>query len=100
MALICATRLVVPLGITLLIFGKPCFAAQQGIEPSDCSTAYENHNQIEYGPLKVRAIRGTSVIQVGNETQPGVPGACLVLFTEGDHKLVASVKAAPTGASS
>lgn len=58
---------------------------------------YENHNQVDYGPLKVNVVEGTTLIQVGMEKQPGVPGACLVLFTEQEHKPVANVRAGADG---
>jgi len=60
---------------------------------------YENHNQVDYGPLKVRAVRGTGIVEVGDKTQPGraVPGACLSLFTEKKHKFLASVVADSKG---
>jgi hypothetical protein len=92
---------------TILFFGavlfgfRPCLAQQNNAE---CSTVYENHNQIDYGPLKVAFIEGTSAIQVGppvkgaaESGESGVPGACFVLFTEKDHKLVTSVKADSKG---
>jgi carboxypeptidase family protein len=53
---------------------------------------------VDYGPLKVHAIRGTNLIEVGNEQQQmGIPGACLILFTESDRRLVASVKTGADG---
>jgi hypothetical protein len=80
----------------LLVISGPCWA-QQKDNASECSTVYENHNQTDYGPLKVRVVEGTSVIQVGSQEQPGAPGACFALFTEKDHKRVASVKADSEG---
>jgi hypothetical protein len=76
--------------------GTPCWA-QQSHNVSGCSTLYENYNQIDYGPLKVSVLQGASEIEVGTEKQPGVPRACLVLFTEKDHKLVMSVRADTNG---
>jgi hypothetical protein len=77
---------------------KPCRAASQGTDSSECSTDYENHNMVDYGPLKVHAIRGTNLIEVGNKQQQvGIPGACLILFTECDRKLVVRVKTGPDG---
>ena len=75
----------------LFVFAKPCTAAPRD-QSTDCSTSYENHNQADYGPLKVTAVLGTSDIRVGNQTQPGVARACFVLFTEVEHKLVVSVR--------
>lgn len=71
----------------------PCVAQQTDESPCPSSTVYENHNQIDYGPLKVRTVRGMGIVEVGDKTQPGraVPGACLSLFTEKEHRLVASV---------
>jgi hypothetical protein len=71
--------------------------AQQSSDSVECSTVYENHNQTDYGPLKVLAVEGTSTVQVGTEEQPAIPGACFVLFTEEDHKPVTSVKASSDG---
>lgn len=73
-----------------------CLAQQHG-NSSENSTAYENHNQIDYRPLKVRLVEGASIIQIGTEKQSGVPGAFLVLFTEKSHKLIAKVKADASG---
>jgi Carboxypeptidase regulatory-like domain len=86
------------LGLALLA-AAPCIAAQKEDAPCPSSTLYENHNQVDYGPLKVRAVRGMGIVEVGDKTQPGtvVPRACLSLFTEKDHKLVASVTADSEG---
>jgi hypothetical protein len=73
-----------------------CLAQQRG-GSSECSTAYENHNQIDYGPLRLRFVEGTSIIQVGTQKQPGAPGACFVLFTEKNHRLVLTIKADSDG---
>lgn len=80
----------------LLGFAGPCLARQKD-SLSQCSTVYENHNQTDYGPLKVRVVEGISVIQVGTQEQPGVPEACFALFTEKDHKLVVTAKADSRG---
>lgn len=85
----------------ILVFGlaasKCCFAAPQSENASNCSTDYENHNQVEIRPLKTHLIQGTSQIDVGTETQPAIAGACFVLFTDKDHHLVASVQAGSDG---
>jgi hypothetical protein len=80
-----------------LAAGKCCFAAPQTETASNCSTAYENHNQIEIRPLKTHLIQGTSQIDVGAETQPVIAGACFALFSDKDHSLVASVQAGSDG---
>ena len=79
-------------GFLQSLAGSRCAAAAQGGNESKCATSYENHNQTDYGPLKVAAITGANDVQDGTEKQPGVPGACLVLFTDKDHELVMSVK--------
>jgi Carboxypeptidase regulatory-like domain len=73
-------------------------AAQNG-DPCPSATVYENHNQVDYEPLKVRAVQGTGAVEADDKTQPGkiVPGACLSLFTEKEHKLVASSTADSKG---
>jgi hypothetical protein len=78
--------------VLVLLFSGQC-RAQQIDNSSECSTVYENHNQSDYGPLKLLVVEGTSVVQGGTQEQPGVPGACFVLFTEKDHTLITSVKA-------
>ncbi len=80
----------------LLLHVGTCFA-QHASDSGQCSPVYEDHNQIDYGPLKVQVVEGTTIIEVGGTHQPGVAGACFVLFTEGDHKLVASAKADSNG---
>ncbi len=86
------------LGLSVLA-AAPCMAQQKGESPCPSSTVYENHNQVDYGPLKVRAVLGEGVVEIGYKTQPGktVPGACLSLFTEKEHKLVASITADSEG---
>ncbi|MGO9275413.1 MAG: hypothetical protein ACLQOO_35115 [Terriglobia bacterium] len=79
------------LGVALLAPGASYLAHQSG-DSSQCSTEYEDHNQIGVGPLRVRAVQGRCVIQAGALERPGVSGACFVLFTENDHRLVASVR--------
>lgn len=93
------------LHIVLVLLGlsisaaAPCMAQQKGESTCPSSTVYENHNQVDYGPLKVRAVRGTGIVEVGGKTQPGraVPGACLSLFTEKEHRFLASVVADSKG---
>jgi hypothetical protein len=57
-------------------------------ETSTCKkdTSYENHNQIDYGPLQVQQITGIAKDPRG----VALPKVCLFLFTENDHKLIAS----------
>ena len=86
------------LGLALLP-AAPSVGAQQHDDPCPSSTVYENHNQVDYGPLKVRAVLGTGEVEIGDKTQPGktVLGACLSLFTEKEHKLVSSTTADSDG---
>jgi hypothetical protein len=74
----------------------PC-CAQQRHDGSECSAAYEDHNQTDYGPVKVNVIQGSSRIRIGDQTFPGAAGACLSLFTERDHRLVTIIKAGEYG---
>lgn len=63
----------------------PCalvFSAM-GAEPC-ASMAYENRNQIDYGPLALRQVRGKAVDQTGGP----VSGVCIGLFRESDHGLI------------
>ena len=65
--------------------------------------SYDNRNQIDYGPLKLRSLQGKAVDPDGVP----VPGVCVGLFTESDHRLIVAtatlangefqMKDAPTG---
>ena len=57
-----------------------------GQSRSGCSNeeAYENRNQIDYGPLKVSAVGGIAT----DPSKVPVPNACVLLFTERSHHLV------------
>jgi len=66
----------------------PCYSfsvdrawAQQKNNSSQCSTAYENHNQTDYGPLKVRLVGGRSIVQVGTSRAARVPLGHASLFS-------------------
>jgi hypothetical protein len=54
---------------------------------SGCRPAmvYEDHNQVDPPPLTMARISGT----VQDREQGPIPGACVGLFREADHKLVA-----------
>ena len=56
---------------------------------------YENHNQIDYGPLIVQEVKGTII----DPQQVAVPKVCVGIFTEKEHKLVALRKAMRTASS-
>ncbi len=46
---------------------------------------YENHNQVDYGPLRVRRVAGR-VVDAHNGA--GIEGASIGLFTENGHRLI------------
>jgi hypothetical protein len=50
--------------------------------------SYENRNQADYGPLHVAAIRGVAKDAQG----VAIPKACVGVFTEAGHKLVATAQ--------
>jgi len=45
---------------------------------------YENRNQVDYGLIRLQRLAGKATGRDGI----AVPGVCVGLFTEGDHKLV------------
>jgi hypothetical protein len=67
--------------------------AQQSVSSCPKPLEYENHNQIDPSPLSVRIVSGRVIAQDGY----AVPNACLGLFTEREHRLVASVVADEEG---
>src|SRR5690242_12977026 len=82
--------------LTLLIFAaalfaEPSFAQQKG--DSSCVAEYENHNQTDYGPLVVQDVKGT----ITDPQQSAVPKVCVGIFTEKDHKLVATTESDADG---
>jgi hypothetical protein len=62
-------------------------------QPCDKTALYEDRNQVDYGPLRVQRIRGTAVDFNGVV----IPGACILLFSESDHKFIASVESGKDG---
>ena len=100
------TRTVVITGLLCVL----CFAlltvsmafGQASSSPQTCASAgeYADYNRIDPFSLAIRVITGRVVVEVSDpakETGPMVNGACLFLFTEKDHKLVASVVANEKG---
>jgi protocatechuate 3,4-dioxygenase beta subunit len=64
-------------------------ASSQAQHENDCGqTTYENHNQIDYGPLTVQNVNGTASDPSGTQ----IPGACIAIFSEKDQKLLAAVE--------
>ena len=74
------------LAICCLSFGLLSAAEETGTACK--SLSYENRNQTDYGPLHVAAVRG-----VAKDAQGVViPKACVGVFTEAGHKLVATTQ--------
>lgn len=87
-----STRQLILLAVAGALWGVPLFA-QQKVGTSPCMVEYENHNQIDYGPLVVQDVKGTI-------TDPGksaVSKGCVGVFTETDHKLVAATESNADG---
>jgi hypothetical protein len=61
-------------------------SAQQKEEPCKTPITYENRNQIEYSPLPIQIVSGVAQDKDGAR----IPGVCLGLFTEKEHRLVAT----------
>jgi hypothetical protein len=74
-AMMAALRLVT-LGLTALSYQTQMVCKQ---------LSYENKNQADYGPLRVPSVRGIATDVQG----VAVPGVCVGIFTEQDHKLIA-----------
>jgi len=83
--------------LTLLIaagalLAAPSFAQQKG-DSSPCMAGYENHNQVDYGPLVVQNVKGT----ITDPQHVAVPKLCGGIFTENEHKLVATTESDADG---
>ena len=69
--------------------------------PRTCASAHEytDCNKTDPHSLATRIITGRVVVETGDPTKEAGPinGACLLLFTEKDHKLVASMIADEKG---
>jgi len=63
-----------------------------GTEPCG-KMAYEDRNQVDYGPLPVSQLKGKAVDLSGGP----VPGVCVGLFKESDHSLIASTTTSANG---
>jgi Carboxypeptidase regulatory-like domain len=50
--------------------------------------SYENRNQTDYGPLRVASVRGV----VKDPQGVSIPKACVSVFTEAAHKLLATTQ--------
>jgi hypothetical protein len=61
---------------------------------SPCSEmAYENRNQIDYGPLHIRTVKGIARDLDGVV----IPKLCVGVFTDTEHKLVATTETDASG---
>ena len=58
-----------------------------------CSPAYQNSNNIDYGPLVFRNLSGYDI----DPASVRMAGGCIGLFTEEDHRLVAATAADQDG---
>jgi hypothetical protein len=80
------------LALSFLFLGVPSVRraiAQQTAPSCPNPIAYESHNQITPPPLSLRKISGRAVASDG----VSVSNVCLGLYTEKDHRLVASAVA-------
>ena len=85
------TRKLTLLIVAAALLAVPSFAQQKG--DSLCMAEYENHNQVDYGPLIVQEVKGT----IMDPQQGAVPKVCVGMFTEKDHKLVATTESDADG---
>lgn len=74
-----------------VFLAEPSFAQEKSA--STCKIEYENHNQTDYGPLAVQEVKGT----ITDPQESAVPKVCIGIFTEKDHRLVASTESDADG---
>ncbi|WP_390905474.1 carboxypeptidase-like regulatory domain-containing protein [Occallatibacter riparius] len=87
-----STRKLALLAIAGAFLVVPSFAQKKG-GASPCVVEYENHNQIDYGPLVVQDVKGT----ITDPEQGAVQKVCVGVFTETDHNLVAATESDANG---
>lgn len=63
-------------------------AAPQSRDNTANEDTYENHNQVDYGPLKVSVIVGVAI----DMAEGPVPHARVLVFTDRRHALIAHTK--------
>lgn len=85
------TRKLTLLIVAAALLAAPSFAQQKA--DSLCMAEYENHNQVDYGPLIVQEVKGT----IMDPQQGAVPKVCVGIFTEKDHNLVATTESDADG---
>lgn len=88
-----SNRTVVLLTFAAALLAELSHAAQQKVDSSPCTAEYENHNQVDYGPLVVHEVTGA----ITDRQQVAVPKACVAVFTEKEHKLVAATESDANG---
>jgi len=87
-----STRKLTLLTVAGALLAAPSFAQQKG-DSLACMVEYENHNQIDYGPLVVQDVKG----KVTDPQQSAVLKVCVGIFTEKGHKLVATTESDADG---
>src|ERR1051326_7188322 len=90
-------RVTIPKTITVILFAFALLGTalcQQPTKAASPEFAYENHNQIDYGPLRIAKLRG---IAKDSQGLP-VPDVLVLLFSEKEHKLIAQSKTDSKGA--
>ena len=71
------------------LFSAVTLGAQDSEKLCPNATIYENHNQVDYGPLELPIIQGRGVVRRdSNFSGYPVGGACLSLFMEDAHQWV------------
>jgi Carboxypeptidase regulatory-like domain len=68
-------------------------AAGQGSTTVCKDLSYQDRNQTDYGPLRVAVVRGSTKDSLGG----AIPKACVGVFTETDHKLIAATETDDNG---
>jgi hypothetical protein len=74
-----------PIRAVILCLAIGCAAVGEENRRTCKDLSYESRNQTDYGPLQVSKIRGTMQDAQGSP----IPKACVAIFTEIDHKLIA-----------
>jgi hypothetical protein len=67
----------------------------QATDTPECVVSYENHNQTDYGPLRLPAFQGV----VLDFASVPVSHVCLGLFDDKEHSIVATTTSSEDGTS-
>lgn len=89
-------------GVTCILTLSAAVIAQQTANPCKDQATYENKNQVEPQRLYLSTLSGKVIVETGEfRGEPReigvVSGACVYLFSERGHRLVASVVADDNG---